>query len=202
MELENLKNNKNIIQYSDILLSWQKKINLISNNTIPDIWERHIKDSLQLQSFITKDNSNIIDLGTGAGFPGLILALCDDSKNHYTLIDSNTKKTTFLNFVKSKLNLSNVTVLNSRIEDLFYKIEADYLLSRALTNLEQLIEYSNDFLSLNGCSIFLKGKTLKQEISNIKNKNLLSLFSFEIFKNKINTEGNIVILKRKKYEEF
>lgn len=200
MELANLKNNKNIIQYSNILLSWQKKINLISNKTIPDIWERHIKDSLQLQSFITKNNSNIIDLGTGAGFPGLILALCDDSKNHYTLIDSNTKKTTFLNFVKSKLNLSNVTVLNSRIEDLFYKIEADYLLSRALTNLEQLIEYSKAFLSSKGCSIFLKGKTLKQEINNIKNKNLLSLFSFEIFKNKINTEGNVVILKRKKYE--
>lgn len=198
MELEKFKNNKKIIEYSNILLNWQTKINLISNNTVPELWQRHIKDSLQLKAFIKKNNSNILDLGTGAGFPGLVLALCDDSNNSYTLVDSNTKKTTFLNFVKSKLNLSNVNILNSRIEILFNKIKADYLLSRALTNLEQLIQYSDAFLTPNGHSIFLKGKNLPQEINKIKNKNLLHLFSFEVFNNKINTEGKIVILKRKK----
>jgi len=193
----NINTKKKLENYIDLLLQWQKKLNLISNNSIPDLWERHIKDSAQLESFIVGNNNKIIDLGSGAGFPGLVLAICDNSNNHYILVDSSNKKTAFLNTVKTLLELNNVTVLNSRIENLYNKYQADFLLARGLTSLEKLLEYSNQLLTKEGTSIFLKGQTLEEEIDNIKNKNLLTLFSFKIFHNKINSNGKIITLNRK-----
>lgn len=193
----NINNNNKLKEYVNLLLQWQKKINLISNSSIPVLWQRHIADSLQLKEFINTNNNTILDLGSGAGFPGLVLAICDDSNNNYILIDSNSKKSAFLNTVKVQLDLKNVTILNDRIESLYHKTQADFLLARGLSNIDKLLEHSNYLLTSNGTAIFLKGQTLDQEIDNIKNKNLLTLFSFKVFHNKIDSNGKIIIINRK-----
>ena len=81
--------------YADLLRKWQARINLVGSETIPFLWERHIADSLQLRTFIGKDEKTVVDLGSGAGLPGLVLALAYP-EYRVTLIESNGKKAAFL----------------------------------------------------------------------------------------------------------
>ena len=107
--------------YVNHLLEWQTRLNLIGNSTIASIWSRHILDSLQLVTHIPRDFKALIDIGTGAGLPGFVLAIyfADQSKEVY-LVDSNKKKCSFLDFVSVKCDVP-VVVLPERIESLSIK---------------------------------------------------------------------------------
>ena len=122
--------------FHDTLIKWQRSINLISKFTLDTIWLRHILDSAQLYKFIYKTKGNIFDLGSGAGFPGLILAIMGCKK--ICLVEPDKKKCTFLREVAMLTN-TDVTIYNSRIQDLGYQ-NVEVVISRALASLVKLIQ--------------------------------------------------------------
>ena len=109
--------------FHNTLIKWQESINLISKTSVENIWERHFLDSAQLYTFIKGVKGNVIDFGSGAGFPGLILAIMGHQKIH--LVESDQKKCTFLREV-AMLTDVNVQIHNTRIENLeFIKINTN-----------------------------------------------------------------------------
>lgn len=152
-------------QYVSLILRWQKAINLVSPSTLPEIWERHILDSAQLVPLIKARASTgtyIIDLGSGGGLPGLVLAIA--GVDHITMIESDKRKCVFLREVSRETKLANVTVINERIENV-PDIKADFITARALAPLNKLIEWSTPFLSEQSKMLFMKGQDAKTELA-------------------------------------
>ena len=184
------------IIFHKTLIKWQNSINLISKNTLENIWERHFLDSAQLYK-ITKDfKGNIIDFGSGAGFPGLILAMMGHKKIH--LVESDQKKCTFLREV-SMLSETNITVHNSRIENLEY-FDVELITARALAPLNKLIDYAESFVNKSSTKnnppkmLFLKGKSYKQEISNLIQKQDFSIQKLQSITDKF---GKILYINKR-----
>ncbi|MDX1975036.1 MAG: 16S rRNA (guanine(527)-N(7))-methyltransferase RsmG [Rickettsiales bacterium] len=150
--------------YCDLLLKWQAKINLISNDTIPDVWTRHFLDSLQLTQHISNREMTIVDMGSGAGFPALVLAICGYKNIH--CIESDAKKIAFLQEV-SRITKSPVTLHHGRIEAQALPV-ADMVCARALADLDRLLVYSEAFVSRETICLFPKGKNYANELDNAK----------------------------------
>ena len=156
-------------EYYNILNEENKKYNLTRIITKEEVYLKHFYDSLTITKIINIKDQSICDLGSGAGFPGLVLAICFPS-NNITLIESNGKKCYFLNLVKEKLNLSNVTVLNTRIEE-YAKINREkysIVTARAVAPLKHLLEYGIPLVKVNGYFIAMKSNIEKEEY-NINN---------------------------------
>ena len=135
---------KKLESYQALVKEWNSKFNLISKSTENIIWERHIVDSLQLIKFITQKDKILLDLGSGAGFPGVVLAIaCQElyPDLKINLVESIGKKTTFLQEVNKILNL-NMEIYKERIENLKTKVESE--LSHLKKKAELLGAYSND----------------------------------------------------------
>ena len=177
-----------IDQYLDEIYNYNNHTNIVGKSTLVDPWIRHVLDSIQITNFIKNKKSSILDLGTGAGIPGIILSI-NNFKN-VSLIDSNLKKITFIKLVCLKLNIKT-KIYHQRIETLINK-KFDYLISRAVTNLSQLFYYSQKLLNKNTILIFLKGKNVKEEI---KEANMKWKFKHELCQSISNKRGNIVIIK-------
>ncbi len=160
----------NLELYVDLLKKWQKSINLISKNTIDDIWDRHIIDSVQLVKCIPQSVKSICDLGSGGGFPGLVIAI-SCPQIHITLVDSDKRKCAFLKEVTRKLSLKNVKVLSERIQDI--NDNYDLITSRALAKLSLLIELSANLIHDDSLALFLKGNGYKDEIKELESENPL-----------------------------
>ena len=162
---------KKFYEYTNLLLEWNKKINLTSITNVKDIIVKHYIDSLTVSSLI-KDNSKIIDVGTGAGFPGIPLAIFRKDLN-ITLIDSLNKRIMFLEEIKNKLELSNVKIVHSRAEDLGkdknYREQYDISVSRAVALLKVLIEYLVPFVKVGGQVLCMKGPNVEGEQIEAKN---------------------------------
>lgn len=165
-------NNKTLAkldEYYNILNEENKKYNLTRIITKEEVYLKHFYDSLTITKTINIENQSICDLGSGAGFPGLVLAICFPSAN-ITLIESNRKKCYFLNLVKEKLNLSNVTILNTRIEE-YAKINREkysVVTARAVAPLKHLLEYGIPLVKKGGYFIAMKSNIEKEE-HNINN---------------------------------
>ena len=112
-----MNNKEKFIKYEKLLKNWSTRINLVAPSTLLDIYNRHIMDSAQLADYIPKD-VKIIDLGSGAGFPGVVLAILGWN---VTCIESVRKKTLFLETLKQELDLPNLTIINDRIENFLSK---------------------------------------------------------------------------------
>jgi 16S rRNA (guanine527-N7)-methyltransferase len=162
--------------YLETLLKWQKSINLISKSTIDTIWIRHFLDSAQLYYFTKNISGNILDLGSGAGFPGLILAMMGNK--NISVVESDQKKCTFIREV-AMLSDTNINIYNSRIEDLnFFK--PNLITARALAPLDKLIKYVENYIEKSPSNseklpnmLFLKGKSYKKELLELnKTRNL------------------------------
>ncbi|PPR48955.1 MAG: Ribosomal RNA small subunit methyltransferase G, partial [Alphaproteobacteria bacterium MarineAlpha6_Bin1] len=154
-------------KYLILLKNSQLKFNLVSNRSLEDIWNRHFLDSFQIIKFIG-NNKRMLDFGSGAGFPGMVCGIC--STNYVYLVDSNKKKVSFLKQIKKKLNLKNVFVYHTRIENFRTKKKFDVICSRAVSSLANLLSYTIDFSNLNTRFIFLKGKKVDKEIIFSKKK--------------------------------
>ncbi len=157
--------------YEKLVLEWNNKFNLVSKSSVPYIWERHIEDSLQLCGFITKSDKIVYDFGSGAGFPGVVIAivaqeLYPDLK--VSLIESIGKKANFLKVVNDEL-LLNMDIYNDRIEKLNLT-KADVITSRAMASLEKLLEYSKPFCSNKTRLLFLKGEKWQEEVRGAEKK--------------------------------
>jgi len=150
--------------YLNTLLEWQERINLVSRETLTDLEGRHLKDSQQVGSWLEEIHpgaeKEIVDLGSGAGFPGMVLAIMGVGKT--TLVESNGKKCAFLREVKRVTGV-NVTIVQSRIERLKGR-SFDVVVARGLAPLHTLLCYALPLLRPKGLCLFLKGKTAELEV--------------------------------------
>lgn len=142
-------------KYVDLLLKWNKKINLISKSTEEDVWNRHIIDSLQLTKFIDKSNK-IVDLGSGGGLPGIVLAIAGYD---VSLVECDLRKMIFLKEVGRVLKL-DIKYIENRVEEI--ELNCDIVTARGFTNINNLFKITNGIV----CDKFLllKGKSLDKEI--------------------------------------
>ena len=148
--------------YSDLIKSWQRRYNLIGSSTLGNIWERHFIDSAQLYTLLPSERTGkiVYDIGSGAGFPGMVLAIM--GRKDLVLCEANAKKCLFLEEVKEKTG-SNVIIDNIRAESLPLR-SASALLARAVTSLSSLLQLSLPLLAENGICIFPKGINWKKEL--------------------------------------
>ena len=169
----NIEINENKIDmfylYMQELLEWNKKINLTAIEDENEIILKHFIDSLTVQKYI-KNAQNIIDIGTGAGFPGIPLAIVNE-KSNIVLLDSLNKRINFLNNVIQKLELSNVKAIHGRAEDLAkivqHREKYDIVISRAVAPFNILLEYMLPFNKVNSYTIAMKGSNIEEvDISN------------------------------------
>lgn len=152
--------------FNDLVVKWTPKINLIAPSTIPDLWERHIVDSAQLYQFAPDSFYHWVDLGSGGGFPGIVMAIFGKTlapEAKFTLIESDQRKATFLRTAARELSL-NATVLTARIDEAPPQ-DADVVSARALAPLSMLFEMTSHHLQPEGQALFHKGKTAATEIA-------------------------------------
>lgn len=156
--------------YMNLLVEWNKKINLTAITEEKDIILKHFVDSLTVLKYI-KENKSIVDVGTGAGFPGIPLAIMNDSLK-ITLVDSLNKRINFLNEVCSKIKLKNTKAIHSRAEefgqDNNYRESYDIAISRAVSNLTVLAEYLLPLVKVGGKIICMKGPDIEEELKQAK----------------------------------
>ena len=173
-------------EYHNLLIQYQEKTNLVGSGTISNIWTRHFSDSAKLTSRIISFKNNakrsirVCDVGSGAGFPGLVCLLILSSqkkKIQMTLIESNKKKCQFLNLVKKKLMLS-VSIISERVE----KVEEKYdvIMSRAVAPLNILLRLLMPLSRKDTILLLPKGKNYQKEIEKAKK---LWNFSYKVVKN-------------------
>jgi len=151
--------------FADLLTKWQVQINLVGGDTIPFLWERHIADCLQLRTYIGKGAKTIIDLGSGAGLPGLVLALAYP-EYRVTLIESNGKKAAFLKEVARRSEIS-VQVIQSRAEHVDsepFRSASPIITSRAVAPLQRLLSLASPFLKT-GRALLHKGQDARAELT-------------------------------------
>ena len=154
-------------EYEKLLREWSERMNLVAPSTLNDIQNRHIADSAQLADILPK-NVNIIDLGSGAGFPGVVLAIMGWN---VVCIESIGKKVSFLNTVKEKLNLTNLTIYHGRVEDYVRHLPAKsdnfVFTARAFASLVKIMDY----VAKTKYRLFLlKGREIAGEIDTAKAK--------------------------------
>lgn len=157
-------------KYKDLLLEWNKVMNLTAITEEDEVILKHFVDSLVCTKYINP-NTKIIDVGTGAGFPGLPIAIYMPNVQ-ITLLDSLNKRVNFLEEVKKNLNLKNVETIHARAEELAhdnnYREKYDYVVSRAVANLATLSEFDLPYIKVNGMAVIMKGSNYKEEIDNAK----------------------------------
>lgn len=171
--------------YVALLLKWQSKINLISNTTISDVWNRHVLDAIQLLNFYDHKSTTLLDIGTGAGIPGLLLAIAGNKKTF--LVESDTRKCVFLKEAARVTNC-DVEIHNSRIENLKFQ-DIDVITSRACANIHQLLTYASNFLSNNTVCLFPKGENYTKEVEEAQKT---WHFSYDVFPSLSDSSGNII----------
>lgn len=149
--------------YAALLGKWAPRINLVGRSTLPDLWRRHMLDSAQLFPLIPRTARNLVDLGSGAGFPGLVLAIMGAPDVH--LIESNAKKCAFLREVARETG-ADVTIHTTRIEA-GLSLKADVVTARALAPLPILMEYAKPYLTPSSVCFFLKGSGVEEELTGL-----------------------------------
>lgn len=154
-------------KYYEVLIEKNKVMNLTAITEVNDVVTKHFVDSISLINYFELNNKKIIDVGTGAGFPGIPLAIILQN-TEFTLMDSLNKRINFLNEVIKLCDLNNVTTIHSRAEDLGRNIEYrekfDICVSRAVANLSTLLEYCIPFVKVGGSFISYKSGNVDEEV--------------------------------------
>jgi len=167
---DNFKDTKMILEklyeYKKILISENQRMNLIGRSTIDDFDERHFMDCIQIKKYLPDSKKTVIDVGTGAGLPGIILSIIGFHNLH--LVEKSPKKSVFLENCKSRLNL-NYHVHNKSIADVS-NLSIDYITARAFAPIEKIISLTKKLINKKTKFILLKGKTYLSELENINAK--------------------------------
>jgi len=185
-----------LVAFADLLTKWQRSINLISKTDLPDLWRRHILDSAQLLPLLPSSpkgrERNIVDLGSGAGFPGLILAILGAGQVH--LFESDGRKCAFLTEA-ARITGTPVIVHQVRLGRLpssEQEIRADVITARGLAPLSKLLEYAAPMLAPGGICLFLKGAGVSEELTQAG-----KVWNMRVEKLPSRTSGSGVILRLK-----
>lgn len=176
--------------FAEYTRKWSSKINLVSKSDRENLWTRHVLDSLQIIRW-AEPCGHWVDLGSGGGFPALVLAIYarrDWPHTRFTLIESDARKAVFLRTVIREFHL-NAQVKTNRIEDTEPQ-KADILTARALADLTTLLGFAERHLSETGYALFQKGASWKKEVEDAQKT---WRFDFEPFKSE--TDGSATILK-------
>lgn len=162
---------KNFYDYMNGIISWNDKINVTAIVDPDEFIVKHFIDSITINE-IVENKGKLLDIGTGAGFPGVPIKLLND-KLSVTLIDAVNKKLNVIRDVSKDMNIDNLEIIHSRAEDLArdknYREQYDYVTTRAVSNLSTILEYMIPFLKVNGIAICMKGPNYKEEIEEAKN---------------------------------
>jgi 16S rRNA (guanine527-N7)-methyltransferase len=186
------KNISDLKIFKNELLKANNKHNFISKNTETVIWHRHILDSAQLVKFIDFSKGSLSDLGSGAGFPGLILALFNKNKNfHVKLYEKSPVKRAFLRHISDRLSLKIKICGNIYNES----IDTDYIVSRAFKKLESIIQVSREIAKKSHKLIILKGQNAQEDLKKAFNK---EKYDYKLEKSITNEESKIIIVDFKK----
>ena len=194
-----------LYKYMQLLLKWNEKINLTAITDENEIILKHFVDSLTVLKYIN-ENDKIIDVGTGAGFPGIPIAIMMPNVK-ITLLDSLNKRINFLNEVIKELDLKNVETIHSRSEDcgkdILYREEFDISIARAVANLSTLSEYLLPFVKIGGKMICMKGSEIEEELKNaqyaikVLGGKIISRDEFTLPDSDI--KRNIIIVEKEQY---
>lgn len=153
-----------LLDMDRVLMEWSERHNLIARSTIKDRWHRHFLDSAQLVPLLPPRAKRIVDLGSGAGFPGLVLAgMLPETR--VTLIESTGKKAAFLGAAGKAMDLSNLKVIPARIESVVLTASPDVITARALARLDRLLGYGAGIQGENTKYFLLKGQDVEVELT-------------------------------------
>lgn len=178
--------------YADTLQRWQRAINLVSDASLPDLWRRHMLDSAQLVPLVPPEAETLIDLGSGAGFPGLVMAICLPVGQgvRTTLLESDLRKAAFLREV-IRLTDAQAEVRPIRIETA-PTLPADVITARALAPLDSLFGLAARFWNPRTVGLFLKGRTADQEIERARRD---WKFAYDRFQSRTDSAGVILVVR-------
>tara|TARA_B100001094_G_scaffold320687_1_gene367281 strand:+ start:192 stop:836 length:645 start_codon:yes stop_codon:yes gene_type:complete len=186
--------------FNDMLLEWNQNINLISQKTVSETWIRHIIDSAQLWSLAPVKAKSWLDVGSGGGFPGMVISIIAYEKNpslQVTLVESNKRKCFFLREVARILRLK-INIVSDRIENISTR-NFDVVSARAFAKLSSLLYISNFHLRKSGVSLFLKGKNVELELFEAKK---FWRFQFNLHKSLSSCEGSVVQIRNDTCEKY
>ena len=178
--------------FVDALINANKKHNFISKNTESDIWHRHVLDSAQLVKFIDFSSGSLSDLGSGAGFPGLVLAIFNSNQDfHVKLYEKSPVKRAFLKQIINKLSI-NVDVKGNIYEEI---VDSDYIVSRAFKKLEVLIQVSREIVKKSHKIIVLKGQNAQEDLKKAFKR---EKYAYKLEDSITNNKSKIIIVDIKK----
>ncbi len=182
--------------YEALLRQWQKAVQLVAPSTLDAVWHRHFADSAQLLNFAPPNAGKWVDVGSGGGFPGLVLAimLVEGSPGRMTLIESDSRKAAFLAEVARRTGVA-VDILSTRTEiaSTYTKVgHADVITARALAPLTRLLDLVRPYWSPSTVGLFLKGRGCEREASEARQH---WRFSLELRPNLIEPEGHVAIVR-------
>ena len=175
--------------YVNLLEKWQQRINLVSSKTLPCVWQRHILDCAQLTPHLPVSSGRIMDIGSGAGLPGLILAILTECEVH--LVESDTKKVAFMRTVMAEADVQ-ATIHHARIENLPY-LNIDVITARALAPLSKLMQLTQTQEHPRLSYLFLKGKGVNEELTELSTWSKLTAISYQSITYQ---DASIIYLKR------
>lgn len=167
---DNVCHNLNI--YKKLLVEWNEKMNLTGITENYEVIIKHFIDCLECTKYID-EKEKIIDVGTGAGFPGMVIAIYFEDKLDITLLDSLNKRLIFLEEVKKQIGFKNIKIVHDRAEDAAHKLEFrekfDKVVARAVAPLNNLLEFTSGYIRKNGTCLFMKGDSFREEVESSKN---------------------------------
>ena len=176
--------------YQDLIRKWNPRINLVAPSTLDDLKKRHIDDCLQLAAQVSTVSGSWVDLGSGGGLPGIVVAIALADQNlSITLIESDQRKSAFLRTAIRELDLNNAQILTARIEQAAPQ-NADYLSARALAPLPRLMPYLVRHLGANGQAWLMKGQRWQDEVDEARQAWAFDVESYESV-----TQSGAAILK-------
>ena len=179
--------------FHNCLLDYNKKYNLISRSTEKNVWSRHFLDSAQILKYLdSRKPNNIADFGSGAGLPGIILAIQSrNPKFHVKLYEKSPVKREFLNKIKEIINLNNVQIKGNIYED---KITSNIIVCRAFKKLREIIDISREIVKKPHKIIILKGKSAQSEINNVS---LGPNYSYKLERSITDRDSKIILVEVK-----
>ena len=177
-------------RYADLLADWQTRMNLVGPSTLPNVWERHFRDSAQLAILAPPTGHRRIwlDIGAGAGFPGLVLAALGTGEVH--LVESITKKCRFLETVAAELGLGARAIIHNGRVEVLPRFRADVITARACANLAQLFDWGLRFAASSTTWLLPKGASVEDELAAARQR---YSFNAELVPSRTDERARIVV---------